>query len=48
MKSSKWKIVLFAVCFAVLVPALLISCGKKEENEKKLKGRELNPNIFKK
>ena len=27
MKSSKWKIVLFAVCFAVLVPALLISCG---------------------
>ena len=34
MKSSKWKIVLFAVCFAVLVPALLISCGKKEENEK--------------
>ena len=34
MKSSKWKFLLFAAGFAVLAPALLVSCRKKEEDEK--------------
>ena len=34
MKSSRWKFLFFAAGFAVLAPALLVSCRKKEEDEK--------------
>ena len=34
MKSSKWKILLFAAGFAALCAVLLVSCAKKEEDEK--------------
>ena len=34
MKSSNWRTVLFAAGFAALFAALLVSCRKKEEDEK--------------
>lgn len=34
MKSSKWKLLLFAAGFAALCAVLLVSCAKKEEDEK--------------
>ena len=34
MKTSSWKTFLFAAGFAALCAVLLVSCGKKEEDEK--------------